>query len=223
MLKGLSKIAMIYASAAVLLGVTAIAQSSKIEEKAKNAEAAKPAEKKGDNKMSEVYAVFDTSMGKFKAKLFADKAPETVKNFTDLAEGKSDKVDSKYKGKKFFDNTKFHRVIPSFMIQGGDPLGNGTGGPGYTFKDEFAPGLKHDKVGLLSMANRGPGPNGAGTNGSQFFVTVEKTPWLDGKHAIFGEVVEGYDIVEKISKSPKDSGDKPTTDIVVKSVTIERK
>jgi len=218
MLKGLSKIVMIYASAAILLGVSAIAKSSKTEEKAKTAETAKPAETKGDKKMSEVYAIFDTSMGKFKAKLFADKAPETVKNFTDLAEGKSDKVDAKYKGKKFYDSTKFHRVIPSFMIQGGDPLGNGTGGPGYTFKDEFAPGLKHDKVGLLSMANRGPG-----TNGSQFFVTVEKTPWLDGKHAIFGEVVEGYDIVEKISKAPRDSGDRPNTDIVVKSVTIERK
>ena len=218
MFTNISKIAAVYLSAAVLMGVTAVANSEKTApEKTKPAET-KAVEAKGDEKMSEVYAIFDTSMGKFKAKLFADKAPETVKNFTDLAEGKSTKVDAQYKGKPFFNNTKFHRVIPKFMIQGGDPLGNGTGGPGYTFKDEFAPGLKHDKAGLLSMANRGPG-----TNGSQFFVTVEKTPWLDGKHAIFGEVVEGYDIVEKISTSPKDAGDKPNTDIVVKSVTIERK
>lgn len=205
------KIATIYLSAALLMGATAIANADK-------AKSAKVEETKGDKKMSEVYAIFDTSMGKFKAKLFADKAPETVKNFTDLAEGKSDKVDSTYKGKHFFDNTKFHRVIPDFMIQGGDPAGNGTGGPGYTFKDEFAPGLKHDKVGLLSMANRGPN-----TNGSQFFVTVAKTPWLDGKHAIFGEVVEGYDIVEKISKTPRGMNDKPNTDVVIKSISIERK
>lgn len=216
MFNRISKIAMIYLSAAVLMGVTAVANSEK--SNVKENPAPTKAMEKGDKKMSEVYAIFDTSAGKFKAKLFADKAPETVKNFTDLAEGKSEKVDSKYKGKKFYDGTKFHRVIPQFMIQGGDPAGNGTGGPGYTFKDEFAPGLKHDKVGLLSMANRGPN-----TNGSQFFVTVEKTPWLDGRHAIFGEVVEGYDIVEKISKSPRDAGDKPNTDIVVKSITIERK
>lgn len=207
MLKKLSKIGLIYLSAALLLGITGNAGDK-----------AKATAKKGEKKMSETYAIFDTSMGKFKAKLFADKAPETVKNFTDLAEGKSDKVDAKYKGKHFFDGTKFHRVIPDFMIQGGDPLGNGTGGPGYTFKDEFAPGLTHNKVGLLSMANRGPN-----TGGSQFFVTVAKTPWLDGKHAIFGEVVEGYDIVEKISKTPKDSSDKPNTDVIIKSVTIERK
>lgn len=210
MLKNLSKIATIYISAALLVAVSAVANNTKTEKSTTPA--------KGDKKMSEVYAVFDTSMGKFKAKLYADKAPETVKNFVDLAEGKSEKVDAKYKGKKFFDGTKFHRVIPKFMIQGGDPLGNGTGGPGYTFKDEFAPGLKHDKVGLLSMANRGPN-----TNGSQFFVTVEKTPWLDGRHAIFGEVVEGYDIVEKISTTPRDASDKPKTDVAIKSITIERK
>jgi peptidyl-prolyl cis-trans isomerase A (cyclophilin A) len=211
----ITKIIGIYLSAAVLLGVTANAQKAA---EAKPAETKNVDTKKGDTKMSEVYAIFDTTMGRFKAKLYADKAPETVKNFTDLAEGKSDKVDAKYKGKHFFNNTKFHRVIPKFMIQGGDPLGNGTGGPGYTFKDEFAPGLTHSKPGLLSMANRGPG-----TNGSQFFVTVDKTPWLDGKHAIFGEVVEGYDVVEKISTTPRDGNDKPNTDVVVKSVTIERK
>jgi peptidyl-prolyl cis-trans isomerase A (cyclophilin A) len=218
MFNNFTKIITVYLSAAFLFGVTATANSEPTTEKTKPAET-KPVEAaKGDKKMSDVYAIFDTSMGKFKAKLYADKAPETVKNFTELAEGKSTKVDAQYKGKPFYNGTKFHRVIPKFMIQGGDPQGNGTGGPGYTFKDEFGPGLKHDKVGLLSMANRGPN-----TNGSQFFVTVEKVPWLDNKHAIFGEVVEGYDIVEKISQAPRDSSDKPNTDVVIKTVTIERK
>ena len=125
---------------------------------------------------NEIFAVFDTTEGRFKAKLFADKAPLTVENFVSLADGTKT-------GRPFFDGTVFHRVIPNFMIQGGDPEGTGRGGPGYTFADEFHASLQHGKPGLLSMANRGPN-----TNGSQFFVTVAATPWLDNKHTIFGEV-----------------------------------
>jgi peptidyl-prolyl cis-trans isomerase A (cyclophilin A) len=159
---------------------------------------------------NEVYALFDTTEGKFKAKLFADKAPNTVQNFVDLAEGKKT-------GKPFYDNLIFHRVIPDFMIQGGCPEGSGRGGPGYKFADEFHPDLKHSKPGLLSMANSGPN-----TNGSQFFVTVAPTTWLDNRHSIFGEVVEGYDVVEKISKLPRDSSDRPRKEVKINSVKIER-
>ena len=159
---------------------------------------------------NETYAVFDTTEGRFKAKLFDDKAPGTVKNFVDLAEGTKT-------GKPFYDGLVFHRVIPDFMIQGGCPQGTGRGGPGYNFADEFHPSPKHSKPGLLSMANAGPG-----TNGSQFFVTVAATPWLDNKHTIFGEVVEGYDVAEKISKLPKDSSDRPKKEVRINTVTIER-
>jgi peptidyl-prolyl cis-trans isomerase A (cyclophilin A) len=158
----------------------------------------------------DVFALFDTSAGKFKAKLYADKAPKTVENFTSLAEGTKT-------GKPFYDNLVFHRVIPDFMIQGGCPQGTGTGGPGYKFPDEFHPSLKHGKPGLLSMANSGPN-----TNGSQFFVTVAATPWLDNRHTIFGEVVEGYDVVEKISRSPRDGSDRPKQEVKLNSVAIER-
>src|ERR1044072_2566580 len=137
---------------------------------------------------NEIYAAFDTTEGKFKIKLFADKAQKTVENFVALAEGPK-------RGKPFYDGTVFHRVIPDFMIQGGDPEGTGRGGPGYKFADEFHASLKHNKPGLLSIAHRGPN-----TNGSQFFVTVAATPWLDNKHSIFGEVLECYDVVEKIYK-----------------------
>jgi peptidyl-prolyl cis-trans isomerase A (cyclophilin A) len=159
---------------------------------------------------NETYAAFDTSEGKFKVKLFADKAPNTVNNFVSLADGSKT-------GKPFYDGTTFHRVIPDFMIQGGCPLGTGTGGPGYKFADEFHPTLKHTKGGLLSMANAGPN-----TNGSQFFVTVAATPWLDNKHSIFGEVIEGYDVVEKISKVPRGAQDRPVKEIRINSVTIEK-
>jgi peptidyl-prolyl cis-trans isomerase A (cyclophilin A) len=159
---------------------------------------------------NDVFALFDTSEGKFKARLFADKAPKTVENFTSLAEGAKT-------GKPFYDNLIFHRVIPDFMIQGGCPEGTGRGGPGYKFADEFHPSLKHGKKGLLSMANAGPN-----TNGSQFFVTVAPTPWLDNKHSIFGEVIEGYDVVEKISRLPRDSQDRPKKEVKLNSVTIER-
>ena len=159
---------------------------------------------------NETFALFDTTEGKFKIKLFADKAPKTVENFVALAEGAKT-------GKRFYDGLIFHRVIPNFMIQGGCPQGTGTGGPGYKFADEFHPSLKHSKKGILSMANSGPN-----TNGSQFFITVTETSWLDNKHTVFGEVVEGYDVVEKISKVPKNSGDRPTKDVKINSVTIER-
>jgi cyclophilin family peptidyl-prolyl cis-trans isomerase len=159
---------------------------------------------------TKTYAVFDTTEGRFKIELFDDKAPKTVKNFTDLAEGLKT-------GKPFYNGIIFHRVIPDFMIQGGCPQGTGRGDAGYKFADEFHPSLKHSKPGLLSMANAGPN-----TNGSQFFVTVAATPWLDNRHTIFGEVIEGYDVVEKISKVPRDSSDRPKKEVRINTVTIER-
>jgi cyclophilin family peptidyl-prolyl cis-trans isomerase len=149
-------------------------------------------------------AVFETNMGKFKIELYNDLAPNTVKNFVKLAQ------------KKFYDGIIFHRVIDKFMIQGGDPTGTGMGGPGYTIKDEFGKGLKHAKPGMLSMANAGPN-----TGGSQFFITLVPCPWLDGKHAIFGHVTEGMDIVEKIGKVPTDSQDRPLKKIVIEKIVIK--
>jgi peptidyl-prolyl cis-trans isomerase A (cyclophilin A) len=166
------------------------------------------------------HAKFSTSEGDFKVRLFDDKAPKTVANFTDLAEGKKEWTDPKSRQKvkrPFYDGLLFHRVIDGFMLQGGCPLGTGTGGPGYQFADEFGPGLRHDHPGLLSMANAGPN-----TNGSQFFVTLAATPWLDNKHAIFGEVVEGMDVVQKLGKVKTGANDRPAKDIVIKTVTIER-
>jgi peptidyl-prolyl cis-trans isomerase A (cyclophilin A) len=159
---------------------------------------------------NDVFADFDTTEGKFRVRLFADKAPKTVENFIALAEGGKT-------GQPFYDNLIFHRVIPDFMVQGGCPEGTGRGGPGYKFADEFHPDLKHSKKGILSMANSGPN-----TNGSQFFITVAPTPWLDRKHSIFGEVVDGYDVVEKISRAPRDGQDRPKKEIKLNSVTIER-
>jgi cyclophilin family peptidyl-prolyl cis-trans isomerase len=159
---------------------------------------------------NEIYAIFDTTEGKFKVKLFADKAPNTVNNFVSLADGSKT-------GTPFYDGTIFHRVIPDFMIQGGCPEGSGRGGPGYKFADEFHPTLKHSKVGVLSMANAGKN-----TNGSQFFITVAPTPHLDNVHSIFGEVTEGYSVVEKISKVPTASQNRPVKEVKVNSVTIEK-
>lgn len=177
-------------------------------------------EKKATTKGKQVFAIFETNKGTFKVKLFPDKAPKTVENFVELAEGKKkwkDPKTGKEVEKPLYNGTIFHRVRPNFMIQGGDPLGNGTGGPGYQFGDEIDPSLTFDKAGLLAMANAGPG-----TNGSQFFVTVAKTPWLNKHHTIFGEVVSGYDVVETISKVPTE-GEKPKEDVVLKSVKIESK
>ena len=166
------------------------------------------------------YAVFDTSEGTIVARLFEKEAPKTVANFVGLAEGTKEFTDARtgQKAKRpFYDGLVFHRVIPEFMIQGGCPLGTGTGDPGYRFGDEFHPTLRNDKPGKLSMANAGPG-----TNGSQFFITVAPTPWLDNKHSIFGEVVEGMDIATKISQVSRGAQDKPKTPVVVKSLKIER-
>lgn len=185
-------------------------------------EAAKSS-KKDVKKGKEVFATFETSQGTFKAKLFADKSPKTVENFVGLAEGKKkwkDPKTGKEVEKPLYNGTIFHRVIKNFMIQGGDPLGNGTGGPGYEFANENDPSLKFDKVGILAMANAGKD-----TNGSQFFITVDvpHTEHLTGGYTIFGEVVSGYDVVEKISKVPTGAQDRPKEDVVLKTVKIETK
>jgi peptidyl-prolyl cis-trans isomerase A (cyclophilin A) len=167
------------------------------------------------------YAIFATTEGTVVCRLFEKEAPKTVANFTELAEGKREwthPVSREKSSKKLYDGTVFHRVIPDFMIQGGDPAGNGMGGPGYKFEDETK-GSPHrfEKKGKLAMANAGPN-----TNGSQFFITVAATEWLTGKHTIFGEVVEGQEIVDKISKVSRDRGDKPVKPVMLESVTIER-
>ena len=166
-------------------------------------------------------AHFTTSEGNFDVKLFDDLAPKTVANFTGLAEGTIEWTDPRT-GKKskspYYNGTIFHRVIDGFMIQGGDPLGKGYGGPGYKFGDEFHPSLKHNRDGLLSMANAGPG-----TNGSQFFITLAPTPHLDNRHSIFGVVEDGMDVVRKIGKVRIGAQDRPITDVVINKVTIERK
>jgi peptidyl-prolyl cis-trans isomerase A (cyclophilin A) len=170
------------------------------------------------------YAVFETSQGTIVARLFEKEAPQTVANFVGLAEGTKEFQDPKTGQKAkhpFYNGLIFHRVIPQFMIQGGCPLGTGTGDPGYRFDDEFHPSLKHDKPGKLSMANAGL-QGGRGTNGSQFFITVAPTPWLDNKHSIFGEVVEGMDVAVKISEVPRGANDKPKQPVEMKSVRIER-
>jgi peptidyl-prolyl cis-trans isomerase A (cyclophilin A) len=167
------------------------------------------------------YAVFNTSEGNIRIRLFETDAPITVKNFIELAEGSKEWTHPTTRAKssgKLYNGTIFHRVIPDFMIQGGDPAGTGMGGPGYRFEDETK-GSRHkfDKPGKLAMANSGPG-----TNGCQFFITVAPTPWLTGNHTIFGEVVEGQDIADKISKVARNAQDKPQKPVVLESVVIER-
>ena len=169
-----------------------------------------------------LYAHFTTSEGTFTAQLFDEDVPNTVANFTGLAEGTKEWTDPRSGRKtktRYYDGTVFHRVIDGFMIQGGDPLGQGRGGPGYRFADEFTHKLRHDRAGLLSMANSGPN-----TNGGQFFITLAPTPHLNNKHSIFGEIVEGLDIVKNIGRTATSKpGDRPLKPITIESVTIEHR
>ena len=171
--------------------------------------------------MSAIYAQFVTSEGNFTIQLFSDEAPNTVANFVGLAEGTKEWTDPRT-GKKvtqpYYDGIIFHRVIDGFMIQGGDPLGKGIGGPGYEFADEFHPTRRHNKAGILSMANRGPN-----TNGGQFFITLAPTPHLDNRHSVFGEVVEGMDVVQKIGSTRTGAQDRPVKDVVIQTIKIERR
>ncbi|MDO5582763.1 MAG: peptidylprolyl isomerase [Mitsuokella multacida] len=160
---------------------------------------------KGDKKMVNRIAVFETNLGNFSVELFEDETPITTENFIDLAE------------KGFYDGVIFHRVIDGFMIQGGDPEGTGMGGPGYTIEDEFRDDLRFDGEGILAMANTGM-PH---TGGSQFFITLDKTPWLNGHHTIFGKVKEGMDVVRRIGHSETDMADRPLEDVVIKSIEIK--
>lgn len=167
-----------------------------------------------------LYATLKTSLGVIVIRLYDDKAPKTVENFVGLAKGTKEWTDPKT-GEKvkrpLYNGTLFHRVIPGFMIQGGDPLGRGTGGPGYKFADEFNPDLRHNKAGILSMANSGPN-----TNGSQFFITLGPTPHLDNRHSVFGEVVQGQDVVAAIGNTPRGPNDRPLKDVVLQEVIISR-
>jgi peptidyl-prolyl cis-trans isomerase A (cyclophilin A) len=158
-------------------------------------------------------AVFDTSMGTFEVELYAKECPETVWNFINLAEGRQPNM----KEGGFYDRLTFHRVIEGFMIQGGCPIGTGAGGPGYTFKDEFSPALRHNCEGILSMANAGPG-----TNGSQFFITLSSTPHLNNRHSVFGKVIKGMEVVRAIGQVETGPNDRPKTPVVINKVTIER-
>ncbi|MBL8136404.1 MAG: peptidylprolyl isomerase [Acidobacteria bacterium] len=169
---------------------------------------------------SGLYARFATSAGTFVVRLFEKDTPKTVANFVGLAEGTKawkDPVTGESRSTPFYNGLVFHRVIADFMIQGGCPNGNGMGGPGYKFEDEFVPTLKHSKAGILSMANAGPN-----TNGSQFFITLVPTPWLDNRHSVFGEVVEGMDVIEAIGATKTGRQDRPVTDITIDALTIER-
>jgi peptidyl-prolyl cis-trans isomerase A (cyclophilin A) len=165
-------------------------------------------------------ATLHTNQGQIVIRLLPDHAPKTVRNFVELAEGSREWTDprtGRATTAKLYDGTIFHRVIPNFMIQGGDPLGSGRGGPGYEFADEFHPELSFDRPYLLAMANAGPG-----TNGSQFFVTVAATPWLNRKHTIFGEVIQGQDVVDKISHLKTGSQDRPVEDVIIESIDVQR-
>jgi peptidyl-prolyl cis-trans isomerase A (cyclophilin A) len=167
------------------------------------------------------YAQFVTSEGNFTVRLFDQEAPKTVENFVGLAEGTKSWTDPRTSQKvtqPYYDGVIFHRVIDGFMIQSGDPLGQGIGGPGYNFNDEFHPKLRHNKAGILSMANRGPN-----TNGGQFFITLGPTPHLDDRHSVFGEVIEGMDVVRKIGSTKTGAQDRPVKPIVIQTVKIERR
>ena len=209
------------------VAVAVLSLSALAEEPQKAAVKAPPAPAKGAGKFTQaalegkdLYATFDTTQGQIVVRLFAKDAPKTVANFVGLAAGEkefTDPRDGKVGKKPFYDGLIFHRVIPNFMIQGGDPMGQGFGGPGYKFEDEFQSGRRFDKVGLLAMANAGPN-----TNGSQFFITVSTPAHLNNRHTIFGEVISGYDVVEKIVNTPA-PGSRPTTPQVMKKVTISDK
>ena len=167
------------------------------------------------------YAIFTTTQGTFTVRLFDAEAPKTVENFVGLADGTKEWTDPRTSRKvkqPYYDGIVFHRVIDGFMIQGGDPLGQGIGGPGYTFADEFHPALRHNRAGILSMANRGPN-----TNGGQFFITLGPTPHLDDRHSIFGEVVEGMEVVKTIGRTATDARDRPLKEVAITSVKIERR
>lgn len=165
-----------------------------------------------------LYAEFNTNKGTFLAELYYEATPVTVANFVSLAEGTHPMVDSAYQGKNFYDGLAFHRIIEDFMIQGGDPEGTGSGNPGYRFPDEIVDTLSHDSAGKLSMANAGPG-----TNGSQFFITLAETPWLDGRHTVFGEVIQGMDVIDSIGNVETGPQDRPVEDVVIENVNIIRK
>lgn len=165
-----------------------------------------------------LYAVFETTQGRIVCRLFDEQAPVTVQNFVDLVRGAKkwhNAAEKEWEQRPYYNGLTFHRVIPKFMIQGGDYMGNGTGGVGYTFEDEFVPSLVFDRPGRLAMANAGPN-----TNGAQFFITVEATPWLDHKHSIFGEIVEGQDVANAISQTPRDVRDRPLKPVLMRRVVI---
>ena len=170
--------------------------------------------------MADVYARFSTTEGPFTARLFGEQAPKTVENFVGLADGTREWTDPRTRQKvtaPYYNGVIFHRVIDGFMVQTGDPLGQGTGGPGYTFADEFHASLRHDRAGIMSMANAGPN-----TNGGQFFITLGPTPHLDDRHSVFGEVTEGMDVVRRIGSTATGRQDRPVKDVVIETVTIER-
>lgn len=196
----------------LLVGHGASAPAFAAEEVAKKS----PAESKVQTKGKMV--TIKTTAGDIQIKLFPEKAPKTVENFLGLATGKKAWTDQNktVKGRPLYNGTIFHRVIPDFMIQGGDPLGNGTGGPGYQFEDEFSPSDQFDRPGILAMANSGPN-----TNGSQFFITVKPTPWLNGRHTIFGEVTGGMDVVEKIVSAPRGPNDMPEKPVQIKKIVVK--
>ncbi|HEX2807852.1 MAG TPA: peptidylprolyl isomerase [Kineosporiaceae bacterium] len=170
----------------------------------------------------QVYATLHTSAGDIEVRLFPDQAPKTVRNFVGLADGTQEWRDAgtgqRHQSRPLYSGTIFHRVIPNFMVQGGDPQGTGRGGPGYQFEDEIHPELTFSRPYLLAMANAGPG-----TNGSQFFITVAATPWLNRKHTIFGEVTAGQEVVDAIAAAPTGAGDRPRQDVVIEPVTVERR